>query len=111
MRKRDLWEGRPKCPNCNKWMDRTIIYLDGIRVRAWRCPKCKEEALHPIDTEKALLINKLKKQGIAVKVGELREGPYVRFPKEFATIIHKGDTALIRARSKDEFLIKIKHGR
>lgn len=107
--KRNLWEGQPKCPICGKWMEKTKISLEGIRVRAWRCPKCKEEALHPIDAEKALLIAKLKKKGIEVKVGELREGPYVRFPKEMQAVIRKGDIALIQAKSADEFLVKIKH--
>jgi len=107
--KRDLWEGQPKCPNCGKLMNRTKVSLSGISVRAWRCPKCKEEALHPLDAEKALIVNKLKKIGIEVKVGELKEGPYVRFPKELSSVIKKGDIALIQAKALDEFLIKIKH--
>ena len=109
MKRRDIWEGTIRCPDCKVWMDRTIVRLQGIRVRAWRCPKCKEEAFHPIDAQKALLINKLKKVGIEVKVGELKEGPYVRFPKELSSVIQKGDIALIQAKSLDEFLIKIKH--
>jgi hypothetical protein len=111
MTQKDIWEigDRLKCPDCKVWMDRTIVRLQGIRVRAWRCPKCKEEAFHPIDAQKALLISKLKKIGIEVKVGELKEGPYVRFPKELSSVIKKGDIALIQAKSLDEFLIKIKH--
>jgi len=111
MTQKDLWEAedRIRCPNCKVWMNRTIVRLQGIRVRAWRCPKCKEEAFHPIDTEKALLINKLKKQGIEVKVGELKDGPYVRFPKGLSSVIRKGDTALIQAKNLEEFSVKIKH--
>lgn len=82
--------------------------IDGFVVRGWLCPKCKEE-YYPADIDQVLVFNKRKKLGLTVKIGRLKDGPYLRFPKELFSIVHKGDIALIKAKSKDEFLLKINH--
>jgi hypothetical protein len=75
------------------------IRLGGIHVRSWRCPKDGEEILHPEDAEFALTINKLRRHGIKVKVGILNKAPYIRFPKEFNTLLQKGDEVTVKVTS------------
>ena len=94
--------------DCGGWANPNKFVIEGFTVRGWLCTKCKRE-YYSGDIEKVLVYNKLKKMGIKVKIGIINKGPYVRLPKEVFSIIHKGDTATIRAKSKDEFLIKITH--
>jgi len=108
-KERDIWEADAKCPACRVKMKKTAVTIQEISVRTWQCTKCGEELYHPVDIDKALLINKLKCQAAEVTVGELRDAPYVRFPKKMSILIHKGDTAQITARKKDEYLLKIEH--
>ncbi len=103
----ELTKDRIQC-DCGEWSNPHKFLIDGFIVRGWLCPKCKEE-IYSADIEQVLVLNKLKKMGIQVKIGSLKNGPYMRFPKELFSIVHKGDIATVRAKSKDEFLIKINH--
>jgi hypothetical protein len=88
-------------------MKEKTLTLGDIRVRAWRCPKDKEETIHPEDAQKALLLNKLKKKGVKVKIGILNKAPYLRFPKEFNKILKKGDEVVVRVVSGDLIELEI----
>jgi hypothetical protein len=92
-------EKGPHCFRCGSLMRPKTLRLGDIEVRAWRCSKDKEEIIHPEDAQKALLLNKLKKQGVKVRIGILNEAPYLRFPKEFRDIVKKGDEVLVRVVS------------
>ena len=98
----------PKCIHCQINMDTIEIMLGEVQARAWRCPKCGEEIIHPEDAQRALLEAKLRK-GIKVKVGMLNQAPYVRFPKAFETVIHKGDEVSIILEGPDEIKLKVNH--
>ena len=107
--KKDLEEGKPTCIKCKKAMEPVQIKLGTINARAWKRSKCGEEILHPLDTEKALLMAKLKK-GIKLKVGILNKAPYVRFPKEFHKLLHKGETVSLSAKAPGNFFMRIEKG-
>jgi ribosomal protein L37AE/L43A len=104
--KKDLEEGKPICIKCKKAMKAVQIKLGKVNARAWRCSKCGEEILHPLDAEKALLMAKLKK-GIKLKVGILNKAPYVRFPKGFSKLLRKGETVSLTAKAPGQFFIEI----
>ena len=106
---KNIWNAETKCPSYKKKMKKSATRLGGIEVRAWKCEACNEAILHPADAQKALLIAKLNKDAAEVKVGEIREAPYIRFPKELGIIIHKGDIAIIKPTSLDEISVKIHH--
>lgn len=42
-------------------MERITTKWKGIPVRGWRCKKCNEEIIHPLDAQKALEIEKARK--------------------------------------------------
>ena len=108
MMKKDIWEGRIKCPDCKRWMEKTKVLVDNIKMRAWKCPKCRNESLHPVDVERALIFYQMKK--IAVKIGIMQQAPYVRFPKAMAPIMHKGDTMILEpTKDPDKYIVEIRH--
>jgi len=108
MKRRNLMKAIPKCINCKVNMKSTTIKLGQAKADAWRCPKCKEELIHPEVAQRALLESKLRK-GVKVKVGQLNKAPYVRFPKEFEVVVKKGDEVFIFLEGKDEIKLKVKH--
>ena len=106
--KRDIWEAEHLCQNDNHKMNKTNVVIEGMSVRAWECPKCKETVLHPEDAQKMLVFNKLKR-GIPVKVGKLGEALMVRIPKEFAQFysIQKGGGLILKGEDESSFEVKV----
>jgi hypothetical protein len=107
LRKKFMIGPKPHCFRCGTSMKPRAIRLGGISVRAWRCPKDGEEILHPDDAELALTLNKLRRQGVKVKIGILNKAPYIRFPKEFGRILVKGDEVIVKVVSAKAFTIDI----
>lgn len=101
--KRDLWDAEHRCANCDSQMKKDFMSMEGMKVRAWKCPKCKEIVLHPEDAQKMLVFNKIKR-GIPVKVGELGESLIIRFPKEVAEFykISKGCEVVLKAENRNK---------
>ncbi len=108
MKERKLENGTPVCVTCEEEMKAVKATISGTDVRAWRCSKCGEEIIHPEDAQRALTIAQLK-EGVEVKVGMLNEAPYVRFPKDFEYLIHKGDIVSIIPEAEDVIKLKVKH--
>lgn len=90
-------------------MKPSSVRIAGISVRSWRCPKDGEEILHPEEAELALTINKLKRRGITVKIGILNKAPYIRFPKEFNILLHKGDEIVVKMISAKTMEMSVVH--
>lgn len=108
MKERKLENGMPVCVTCGKKMKTAKVTISGNDVRAWRCSKCGEEIIHPEDAQLALILAQLK-EGVEVKVGMLNEAPYVRFPKDFGHLIHKGDIVSIFLETANDIRLKVKH--
>lgn len=96
--KRDLWNAKHECTNCNIVMKKKELIVEKIKVRGWECPKCKETVLHPEDAQKMFIFNKLK-GGLQIKVGELGNSLIIRIPKEAAEFykITKGKNIILKA--------------
>ena len=71
---------RMKC-ECGGKMERTSSTWKGIAVRAWKCKKCKEEIVHPVDAQKALEIDKARKKNkLKVKLRKVGKSYVVTVP-------------------------------
>jgi len=69
-----------KC-ECNGAMDRIRTEWKGIPVRGWKCRKCKEEVINPIDAQKALEIEKARKENkLKVKLRRVGKSDVVTVP-------------------------------
>ena len=107
MKRRKLEDAKPICAVCRKGMEPIKLKIGEIEARAWRCPKCGQEIIHPEDAQLALIMAQLKK-GVEVKVGILNDAPYVRFPKDFGNIIHKGDIITVFMETTSEIKMVVK---
>lgn len=97
-----------KCA-CGALAQPTRIKIDGYGVRAWKCPKCKEEYLDSGDAEFLLIMKKLQKKGITAKIGVLGNSFIVRIPKEIAEILKlaKGKKALLSMNAPNNLTISV----
>jgi hypothetical protein len=85
------------------------IKIDGYGVRAWVCPKCKEQYLDSGDAEFILLMKKLQKKGVTAKIGVLGGSFIVRIPKEIAEILKlaRGKTAVLSLNAPNNLVISV----
>jgi len=69
-----------KC-ECGGSMERMETEWKGIVVRGWRCKKCKEEVINPIDAQKALEIERARKENkLKVKLRRVGKSDVVTVP-------------------------------
>ncbi len=80
----DKWESIP-C-ECGKKAKRSLIKYKEYEVRGWKCSSCKRSYIHPEDSLKISKLEKLKKEGIKVKVGIVGQSIVVRIPKALSEI-------------------------
>lgn len=69
-----------KC-ECGGQMEKIKTEWKGIFVRGWKCKKCKEEIINPIDAQKALEIEKARKENkLKVKLRKVGKSDVVTVP-------------------------------
>lgn len=91
-----------KCHKCNK----TMKYVKGMKfneysIDGWKC-SCGEIFYNPEQTQKILLLNKLKKEAIRAKLGKNRSNLILRLPKDVETALDlkQGKDVLIKVEDK-----------
>ena len=74
------------------------LKFNGFKVDGWICRKCKELYYHPEQIQKILLLNKLRKQKLLTKLGQIRSNLIVRVPREVgeALSLRKGERVEIK---------------
>lgn len=61
----------------------------GIKVRAWKCRKCGEELIHPIDAQRALEIDRARKsKELTVKMRRVGKSSVITVPHVLKEIYH-----------------------
>jgi hypothetical protein len=69
-----------KC-ECGGNLEKIKTEWKGIEVRGWRCKKCSEEIINPIDAQKALEIEKARKENkLKVKLRRVGKSDVVTMP-------------------------------
>jgi len=70
-----------KC-ECGGRMQRITTFWRGIEVKGWRCVKCNEEVIDPLDAQKALDIEKAKKRDeLTVKLRKVGKSSVITVPQ------------------------------
>lgn len=109
MEKNTLEKVKVKC-HCGGDTKRTVIRWKNFPVRAWKCKKCGEEILHPLDAQKALELAKAIKRGdLTVKVRKVGRSLTMTIPKKLAELfnLREGEIAEWAVQGKSEFLVKV----
>ena len=77
---RDFENLKLKC-ECGGSMEKIKTEWKGIAVRGWRCKKCKEEVINPVDAQKALEIERARKENkLKVKLRKVGKSNVVTVP-------------------------------
>lgn len=70
-----------KC-ECSGNMEKITTTWKGIEVRGWKCNKCNEELMHPVDAQKALEIDRARKNNeLTVKLRKVGKSNVVTIPQ------------------------------
>ncbi|HJX06322.1 MAG TPA: AbrB/MazE/SpoVT family DNA-binding domain-containing protein [Candidatus Nanoarchaeia archaeon] len=66
---------------CGGRTEKITTEWKGIPVRGWRCKKCKEEIINPLDAQKALEIEKARKENkLRVKLRKVGKSTIITVP-------------------------------
>jgi len=77
----DFEDLKLKC-ECGGSMEKIRTEWKGIPVRGWKCNKCKEEVINPEDAQKALEIERARKENkLKVKLRTVGKSDVVTVPK------------------------------
>src|SRR3989338_3352951 len=70
-----------KC-ECGGNMEKIKTEWKGIEVRGWKCKKCNEELINPVDAQKALEIDRARKKNeLRVKLRKVGKSNVVTVPQ------------------------------
>ena len=95
-----------KC-SCGGWMKQTKVRLYGFPVRAWKCKKCGEIELDGLESDRARMLSKMRKEPLILTAGAMTDSIYIRFPKKFSGLIPAGTQVQITPKDEDELILKI----
>ena len=75
-----------KC-ECGGNMEKIQTEWKGIVVRGWKCKKCEEEIINPIDAQKALEIERARKKNeLKVKLRKVGKSNVVTVPSKIMEV-------------------------
>ena len=98
-----------ECP-CGGKTEKITAHWKGIPVRGWKCVKCGEEILHPLDADRAMTIAKaIENKEFYVKVRKVGKSLTVTVPSKLAKYakLHEGSKASWGINSKNELVVEI----
>ena len=102
-------EIKVQCP-CGGETRKIKTHWKGIPVRGWKCVKCGEEILHPLDAERAMEIAKAMAKGeLKVKVRRVGKSLTMTIPSKLAQFaeLEEGTIANWGINSKKELVVEI----
>lgn len=107
---KDFWEKGALliCSECGEKTEQIIHSVEGFEQRAWKCPKCGDITIHPIDAQQYLRYKKLSKEE-TVKVGKLADSLIIRVPKQIAEVLglQKGKKVKLKLEKPKELRVAL----
>lgn len=82
----DIFENIVLCKECNKRMNAVVIWKDGFRIRALKCPSCSKRIYHPSDIRDYEEFRNLKKRDFHVKLRMVGNSYAVSIPHEIINL-------------------------
>ena len=78
----DIYDNTILCEKCNKKTEKTAVPKDGIMLRGWTCPNCKQTWIHPADQKDYEEFKKIKETEFNVKLRMVGNSYTVSIPRE-----------------------------
>jgi hypothetical protein len=101
-----------KCYRCGGIAKfRKGIRFGRYKIDGWEC-KCGEAYFDPVQAERILFINKLKKHKFHLKLSQVRSNLVLRIPKGVSDVLnlHKGEEVEFGLEDDNKIVIKTKAG-
>jgi len=86
---KDIFDAKIVCEKCNVQMKKAIVEKEGYQLRAVKCPKCKNEIIHPVDLSNLNHYNDLKNKTYNVKLRVVGNSHAISIPKEIVDFINE----------------------
>tara|TARA_Y100000310_G_C20686125_1_gene819123 strand:- start:2142 stop:2456 length:315 start_codon:yes stop_codon:yes gene_type:complete len=85
------------------------LTFNRYKISGWVCKGCGEVIYEPIQAERILLLNKLKKQEFRVKLSKVKSNLILRIPKEISDVLslRKGEKVEFKLQNDNCMQIKL----
>jgi len=97
----DIYDNTILCNKCDNKLHKAYAIRNGIKLRAWYCPNCNEQIVHPQDETLHRQFLDLCKREFEVKLRQVGNSWSVSIPKEIIKFQEVKETKIIRM-SMDE---------
>ena len=96
------------CMKCRRTAKPAKLSFQGYEISGWRCT-CGEEYYNPIQAERILQLNKLKKEALEAKLGRIKSNLILRIPKaiEEALELREGEKIAVRVHSRHKIELDV----
>ena len=95
------------CKTCKSPMEKGIATKEGFRLRAYRCPKCKSQYLHPSDLDKYKQYHDLKEKQFNMKLRMIGNSFCISIPREIIRFNHVEENSIVSLSMTDPEHIKL----
>lgn len=79
---KDIFNTIILCNECNSPTEKTHIQKESFQLRAWICPKCRQQWIHPADQTEYEDFQKLRNKTFEVKLRMVGNSYAVSIPRE-----------------------------
>ena len=95
----DVFDATVLCDECNNKTEKTVLQKDNFRMRAWVCPSCRKQWLHPGDKAEYEYCARLRSKQFEVKLRMVWNSYAISIPREiieFEEEMHRQMNNMIR---------------
>jgi len=78
----DIFKTNLICDQCSIKTERAVQNKNGFQIRAWVCPKCNKQWIHPLDQKKYEKFSQIKDKNYKVKLRMVGNSYTISIPKE-----------------------------
>ena len=78
----DLQDAAIFCESCNKKAIKRLIDKHGFTLRAWQCPSCDNEWIHPLDAQEYERFKNIAQKTFRVKLRLVGNSYAISIPRE-----------------------------
>ena len=90
----DIFNAKISCQKCDLEMDKIIVNKSGSELRAVKCPKCKDQIIHPADINALEHYNSIKGKTYYVKLRLVGNSHAISIPKEVINFLKEQERTM-----------------
>jgi hypothetical protein len=79
---KDIDHATITCNKCNIAAEKALIQKEGFNLRAWKCPSCQDQWVHPLDLEEYNRFKRMTQKTYSVKLRLVGNSYAVSIPRE-----------------------------